>query len=189
VNTDLHIENRSDFDTGRVMDLIEYATRGHDVSDVGFLVENQREGYKVGGYAQRGQPRYNPWKGDETNRFLIVIRLCLPEREDGTPNYPQSNNVYNRHTGRTEPYGGKRSPYIEMGNWQEALVRIAAHEIEHIAQHREHRIKWESECENVALAALKPFRLGMNFEATWAAYSTHPCPVPETAITAKGEAR
>ncbi len=56
------------------------------------------------------------------------------------------------------PYGGKRSPLIEMRTWQECLVALAAHEAQHIAQFRARTRKSEAECERYAAARLAHYR-------------------------------
>jgi hypothetical protein len=58
----------------------------------------------------------------------------------------------------THPYGGKRSPLIEMATWQEAMVAIAAHEARHIHQFRHGKPASEIDCERFARKALERFR-------------------------------
>lgn len=56
------------------------------------------------------------------------------------------------------PYGGKKSPLITMGDWQEALIVVAAHEFNHIYQYQYDLPRSEIECEKAALFALEEYR-------------------------------
>lgn len=63
-----------------------------------------------------------------------------------------------RITVSRHPYGGMRSPLIEMHTWQECLVALAAHEARHIAQFRAHARQSEAACEQYAAARLAHYR-------------------------------
>jgi hypothetical protein len=56
------------------------------------------------------------------------------------------------------PYGGKRSPYIRVVDWQEALVAVAAHEARHLWQERHGKPRSEVDCERSAAARLEEYR-------------------------------
>jgi hypothetical protein len=56
------------------------------------------------------------------------------------------------------PYGGKRSPLIEMQDWQEGFIALAAHEFHHINQFQNNLPRSEVECEKAALATLTLYR-------------------------------
>lgn len=56
------------------------------------------------------------------------------------------------------PYGGKRSPHIEMVDWREALVAVAAHEARHHYQMAHRKPCSEVDAERHAAKVLARFR-------------------------------
>lgn len=63
---------------------------------------------------------------------------------------------------RRHPYGGQHSPLIVMGDWQEALVAVAAHEARHIWQFATGARRSEVDAERHAAARLVAFRLTLS---------------------------
>lgn len=60
---------------------------------------------------------------------------------------------------RTEtPYGGKGSPLIDVRNWREALVAVAAHEFMHIHQFQNNLRRSEVDAERAAAKRLAAYR-------------------------------
>lgn len=57
-----------------------------------------------------------------------------------------------------QPYGGRGSPLIEVNDWREMIVYIAAHEARHIHQFRHKKRLSEVDCERFAAKALDRFR-------------------------------
>ena len=57
------------------------------------------------------------------------------------------------------PYGGKRSPLIELADWREALVAVAAHEARHHYQMSKGKTASEVDAEKHAAKVLARFRL------------------------------
>lgn len=58
----------------------------------------------------------------------------------------------------TAPYGGKGSPLIEMRDWREGLVGLAAHEFCHIHQFQNNLPRSEVHAERAALKRLMAYR-------------------------------
>lgn len=107
-----------------------------DVPDRGFVE-------KVLGIAH-GTPEYKAWwRG---HRIWTVHRGGV-----------QVNRVQ-RLVERTAPYGGRGSPLIEVADWREGLVALAAHEFNHIRQFQNRWPCSEVECERVAAKRLASFR-------------------------------
>jgi hypothetical protein len=69
----------------------------------------------------------------------------------------QINRVQRRMESRT-PYGGKGSPPIEMMDWREGLVALAAHEFNHIRQFQNNWPRSEVDCEKFAAKRLAAYR-------------------------------
>jgi hypothetical protein len=56
------------------------------------------------------------------------------------------------------PYGGKGSPFIEVHDWREALVAVAAHEMRHHYQMKHHKRLSEVDAERHAAKMLERYR-------------------------------
>ncbi len=69
----------------------------------------------------------------------------------------QVNRVQRKAESRT-PYGGKGSPLIEMMDWREGLVGLAAHEFTHIRQYQNNWPRSEVQCEQFAAKRLAAYR-------------------------------
>ena len=67
----------------------------------------------------------------------------------------QTNRIQKRVR---RPYGGKNSPLIEMRDWREAIVALAAHEFTHIRQFENNWPRSEVQCEKAAARILEAFR-------------------------------
>lgn len=65
---------------------------------------------------------------------------------------------YQRRIVERHPYGGKGSPLIEMRDWREGLVALAAHEFEHIRQFDNGLSRSEVQAEKVAAKRLAEYR-------------------------------
>lgn len=57
-----------------------------------------------------------------------------------------------------QPYGGKGSPLIEVRDWREGLVAVAAHEARHIWQFQHDKPRSEVDAERFAAKALARYR-------------------------------
>ena len=76
--------------------------------------------------------------------------------------YPHpSGDIFERRHVTREGYGGKKSPIIQVRDWRECLVMVAAHEARHIHQFRNKLRASEIDCERFAAAAVERYRKGV----------------------------
>lgn len=91
-----------------------------------------------------GTPEYKQWWRD--HRIWTVTRRGV-----------QFNRVQ-RKVETSGPYGGKGSPVIEMRDWREGVVALAAHEFTHIHQFQNNLPRSEVQCEVAAAQRLEAYR-------------------------------
>lgn len=145
--------NFSQYPDDEVRQLVTMAMRDVDTVGVAVHVKNSRRGaYR--GMAYDGVPAISRAARHKRTRYLITIGIGAPDR------FPVDNLVSTTRNGVTErhPYGGKRSPLIEMADWREALVAVAAHEARHIQQFQWHARRSEVDAERFAARALQRYR-------------------------------
>lgn len=91
-----------------------------------------------------GSPEYREWW--RTHRIWTCHRGGV-----------QVNRVQRLET-RRGPYGGRGSPLIEMRDWREGLVALAAHEFTHIHQFQNNLRRSEVHAEQSAARRLERYR-------------------------------
>lgn len=92
-----------------------------------------------GPYLGEGDPRSWRYRSHYHDNAVVRVDVGIPFRH---------------------PYGGIRSPFIEVRDWREALVAIAAHEGRHVQQFQRSRPRSEVDAERFAAKRLEAFREG-----------------------------
>lgn len=141
------LKNTSRYPTEEVRRLLEYAADGFDLRRVAVHVRNCGRG-AYAGRAYFSVPYISSAAKPATR--LVVLRIGSPQA------FPSSNFI--KKLGH--PYGGKSSPLIEMDNWREGLVALAAHEFCHIHQFQNNLSGSEVRCERAAEKRLNAYRSG-----------------------------
>lgn len=173
----MYIRNTSRYETEEVRRLVQFATKDMDTKHVCVNVKNCGGAYK--GWAYKSVPRIS--NAPASAKYLIVLRIGKPEM------FPVNNLVKSRRWVRVKPnekynpsevrgcgngterwlerevitehsYGGKSSPFMEMKDWREGLIALAAHEMTHITQYRHNWATEEWMCESAALKVLESWR-------------------------------
>jgi hypothetical protein len=140
------IRNTSRRPDDRVQELVEFATRGIDMRKVCVNVKN---GQLAGG-AYNGVPEIS--NAPARARYLITLRLGR-----GDERWPLG--PVNYHFKRPDETGPRnRFPFFVCQDWEEWLVKLAAHEAKHIEQFRKKLPCSEIGCERFAVARLEEFR-------------------------------
>jgi hypothetical protein len=119
--------------------LVVFAVKhvGVDLKTVQINVKGSQ--YAYAGRAYGGIPSLSPAWGTGAS-YLVVIRI-------GTPDcFPITTAQ------------SKRCPLITMNTWQEALLAVCAHELQHVVQFRDRLAKSEVQREHVANAVLDLWR-------------------------------
>jgi hypothetical protein len=140
------IRNTSRYPNERVSELVELATAGVDMSQVCVNVK----GGALGGAAYNGVPEISnaPRKAE----YLVTLRLG-----NGQERWPLGPiNYHFQAPHETGPRN--RFPFFVFSDWQEWLVKLAAHEARHIHQFRTRARGSEIDCERYAASVLEYFR-------------------------------
>lgn len=181
----MRLTNKSRYPTEEVRRLVEFGMKGVRTEGVAVNVKNGR-GYGLAGMAYEGVPLLSPKSRLKTVTRLVTLRVgsasdfpydnmrenvrwvrvapdesydvkdvrsCLRQHSDGSQESWLERRVVERH-----PYGGKRSPFIEVNDWREALVAVAAHEARHIYQFQHGKPKSEVDAERFAAKRLAAYR-------------------------------
>lgn len=136
--------NTSQYPTKEIVRLItEYAVGLKDTEGVHINVKNSSRTFA--GRAYPGIPSIS--NAPRGSKYLVVIRLGGPSRFPWT---------------RTVPYKAKCNPTYTLHDWKEALVEIAAHELQHCEQFRHNRKRSEIETETAGVRALGRYRAAKN---------------------------
>jgi hypothetical protein len=140
------IRNTSRYPDAKVRELVEFATRDVDMTGVCINVKNG----ELAGGAYNGVPEMS--NAPRRAEYLITLRLG-----NGRERWPLG--PVNYHFKRPEETGPRnRFPFFVCCDWQEWLVKLAAHEAMHIEQFREGATCSEIECEEFAVDVLDRFR-------------------------------
>jgi hypothetical protein len=140
------IRNTSRHPTGRVRELVDFSTRPVDMGGVCVNVKNGG----LGGGAYNGVPEVS--NAPAAAEYLVTLRLGR-----GDERWPLGPvNYHFRSPGETGPRN--RFPFFVCHDWQEWLVKLAAHEAKHIEQFRTGDVCSELDCERFALGVLEEFR-------------------------------
>lgn len=183
----MRLKNTSKYPDAEVRALVEFATRGVNMTGVQVNIKNTRWAYR--GRAYLGVPSCSPAARLATVNYLVTAsvgpdsefptsnlhtrmvkrgeypweaRPELPDGWDETIYYGTGNKpmrVVHREP-VTTPYGGKGSPLIVVYNWREALVKIVAHEARHIYQFKNKKPLSEVDAEKFAAKTLDAYRAG-----------------------------
>jgi hypothetical protein len=142
----LWIRNTSRYPDVRVRSLVRFAVAGVDMDRVCVNVKNGA----LGGGAYNGVPEIS--NAPRAANYLVTLRLG-----NGRERWPLG--PVNYHFKRPHETGPRnRFPFFVCADWQEWLVKLAAHEAKHIDQFRNGLSCSEIECEEFALAKLDELR-------------------------------
>jgi hypothetical protein len=140
------IRNSSRHPDDDVFECVDFAVRDVDMRRVCVNVKNGA----LGGAAYNGVPAIS--NAPRGARYLVTLRLGR-----GDERWPLGPvNYHFRAPGETGPRN--RFPFFVCHDWQEWLVKLAAHEAKHIEQFRNRDICSELSCERFALDRLEEFR-------------------------------
>jgi len=140
------IRNSSRYPDEDVIPCVEFAVAGVDMRRVCVNVKNGG----LGGAAYKGVPAIS--NAPRTARYLVTLRLGR-----GDERWPLGPvNYHFQPPGETGPRN--RFPFFVCRDWQEWLVKLAAHEAKHIEQFRNEDVCSELSCERFALERLEEFR-------------------------------
>jgi hypothetical protein len=137
------IRNTSDYPTEEVRELVRFAARDVDMRRVCVNVKNVRS-HATSGMAYWGVPLIS--NAPPSSEYLVTLRIGSPDRFPCEHVYP----------GKSASLRGW--PRVELEDWREGLVHIAAHEAKHIEQYREHLSASELRCEHFAASVLRSYR-------------------------------
>jgi hypothetical protein len=140
------IRNTSRYPEDQVAALVRFATRAVDMRKVCVNVKNGG----LGGGAYNGIPEIS--NAPRRARYLVTLRLGR-----GDERWPLGPINYHFKTPQ-ETGPRNRFPFFVFRDWQEWLVKLAAHEAGHIEQFRAGLRCSEISCERFALATLEEFR-------------------------------
>lgn len=140
------IRNTSRHPDARVEELVSFAVAEVDMDRVCVNVKNG----ELGGGAYNGVPAIS--NAPRAADYLVTLRLG-----NGCERWPLGPvNYHFKRPGETGPRN--RFPFFVCHDWQEWLVKLAAHEAKHIEQFRNHDRCSEISCERFAVAKLERFR-------------------------------
>lgn len=177
----MRLRNTSRYPDAEVRRLVDLATKGVNMSGVAVHVKNSR--YAYAGRAYQGVPSCSPASRSARVMYLVTVRIGAPGRfpttnmrtvrrwvdvSDDEARADPANCAFmwserrgsfaRRQIVERHPYGGKRSPLLELADWREALVAVAAHEARHIHQYRHAKRRSEVDCERFAAKRLAVYR-------------------------------
>jgi hypothetical protein len=142
----LWIRNTSRHPDRRVRRLINFAAAEIDLDRVCVNVKNGA----LGGGAYNGVPEIS--NAPRAADYLVTLRLG-----NGRERWPLG--PINYHFKRPDETGPRnRFPFFVCRDWEEWLVKLAAHEFKHIEQFRHGISCSEISCERFAVAKLDEFR-------------------------------
>jgi hypothetical protein len=140
------VRNTSRYPDDRVRELVSFATSEVDMRGV---CVNVRNGELAGG-AYNGVPEIS--NAPRRAKYLITLRVGK-----GRERWPLGPvNYHFKAPHETGPRN--RFPFFVCADWQEWLVKLAAHEAKHIEQFRAGARCSEIACEQFAIAMLERFR-------------------------------
>ena len=140
------IRNTSRHPDDRVHELVRFAVEEIDMDRVCVNVKNG----ELGGGAYNGVPSIS--NAPRAADYLVTLRLG-----NGRERWPLG--PVNYHFKRPDETGPRnRFPFFVCHDWQEWLVKLAAHEAKHIDQFRYGERCSEISCERFAIAKLEQFR-------------------------------
>jgi hypothetical protein len=147
------IRNTSRHPDARVTRLVRFAVDAVDMDRVCVNVKNGA----LGGGAYNGVPEIS--NAPRSADYLVTLRLGK-----GRERWPLG--PVNYHFKRPDQAGPRnRFPFFVCRDWEEWLVKLAAHEAMHIEQFRHGHRCSEISCERFAVAKLQEFRALRGAEA------------------------
>jgi hypothetical protein len=140
------IRNTSRHPDARVRRLVTFAVAEIDMDRVCVNVKNGA----LGGGAYNGVPDIS--NAPRAAEYLVTLRLG-----NGRERWPLGPvNYHFKSPAETGPRN--RFPFFTCHDWEEWLVKLAAHEAKHIEQFRDGLTCSELSCERFAVAKLEQFR-------------------------------
>jgi hypothetical protein len=140
------VRNTSRHSDVRVEELVRFATEGIDMSDVCVNVKNG----ELAGNAYNGVPELS--NAPRAAAYLVTLRL-------GRGNERWPLGPVNYHFEAPHETGPRnRFPFFVCQDWEEWLIKLAAHEARHIEQFRTQATCSEIACELFAVGRLEQFR-------------------------------
>jgi hypothetical protein len=140
------IRNTSRQPAERVRELVRFATSEVDMTSVCVNVKNG----SLAGRAYDGVPDVSNAPRDA--EYLVTLRIGR-----GDERWPLGPiNYHFESPGQTGPRN--RFPFFVCSDWEEWLVKLAAHEAKHIEQFRDRTTCSEIVCERFAIVRLDEFR-------------------------------
>lgn len=115
------------------------------------------------GFPTTNEVRSARWRKVRVNESLLGVRASelrvspSPSRAKARPQEKAPPRLERREV-RTHGYGGLGSPIVEMADWREALVAVAAHEARHIWQYQHDAPRSEVEAERYSARRLALWR-------------------------------
>jgi hypothetical protein len=144
--TGVWIRNTSRHPDEEVRECVLFAVQGIDMRRVCVNVKNGA----LGGAAYNGVPEIS--NAPRAARYLVTLRLGR-----GREHWPLGPiNYHFKSPAETGPRN--RFPFFVCHDWREWLVKLAAHESQHIEQFQTGAICSEIRCEQVAIARLEQWR-------------------------------
>jgi hypothetical protein len=140
------IRNTSRYPDARVRRLVRFAAAEVDMDGVCVNVKNGA----LGGGAYNGIPEIS--NAPRAADYLVTLRLG-----NGRERWPLG--PVNYHFKRPDETGPRnRFPFFVCHDWEEWLVKLAAHEVKHIEQFKQGLTCSEISCERFAVAKLAELR-------------------------------
>jgi hypothetical protein len=148
----VYLRNYSRYPTDEVTALVKFAAQRLPINTMGICIDvrNTRSG-PYHGRAHGSVPRRA--KAPPATRWLITLHIGSQRT------FPASNFWMCRKCQELHAYGGAGSPKILYGDWREAVVGVAAHELNHVRQLRNNSPRSEVNCEKAALRVLTAWRI------------------------------
>lgn len=182
----MHFINTSQYDEAEVRRLVEIGIKGVNMTGIGVLVEDSVDWRSYYGRAYGYNPTHLPFANNPDIRRVMTVAIGrstqFPAHNMWThTRWTRSLNnalrLADKHGGRhivdidnrgnprygyefRAPYGGVTSPRIDMADWREAVVAVAAHEARHMYQFAHAKPMSEVDCERFAARALDRYRAG-----------------------------
>ena len=180
----MELRNTSRYPATEVRRLVDFAMQGVETARVAVNVRNCNTA-ALAGRAYAGVPQCSPWHGAGLVDYLVTLRVGAPDLfpcdnlitrarwvrlKPGEP-FDARNTRRRMRRGpascerwlerrilEQHPYGGKRAPLIQMRDWREGLVVLAAHEGRHLWQFQANQPRSEVDCERFAAEILVEWR-------------------------------
>lgn len=142
------ISNRSAIDTKEIVSIVKQIP--NLPNDVYCIIKKCKKSDQYSGTAYK-YPK--PSIKHDKCKYTVVIRISTDENH-----YPMKNYYYDSYSGNYRVYGGINSPKIDYKTYQECLLGVIIHELEHINAYRLNTHNTETDCEIAVYRMLKRYR-------------------------------